>query len=181
MDLSIITKICIVSMMSMTRENQSAKKLLDIYKIDDLVWCNQNYTSIANALFKQISGYLPESQYNVQTRQIPNDFYPRAMQWCTDKKIPDDTLNIDICKCYPSILLNNKQPICVYTIHDTIEKYSCRSDLNQIGEFYLDETILYNFGTPIKLESEFYSSNLVWYLLSLNMYLILFLKLKLKN
>lgn len=80
-------------------------KLKNIYKIDDFVWSNQSYTSMANSLFKQMYGYLPESNYNVQVRQMLDDFYPRAMQWCTDQEIPDDTLNIDICKCYPSQFL----------------------------------------------------------------------------
>lgn len=85
------------------------------------------------------------------------------MQWCTDKEIPEDTLNIDICKCYPSILLNNNQPIPIYMIHDTIEEFGCKSDLRHTGEFYLDETISYNFKTPIKIEAGFYSHQLVQY------------------
>lgn len=53
--------------------------------------------------------------------QVLDDIYPRAMHWCTENDIPNDTLNIDICKCYPSILLHNNQPIPVYTIHDTVK------------------------------------------------------------
>lgn len=120
------------------------KKLFKIYKIDDFTWSNQSYTSLANSLFKQMCGYLPESNYNVQARQMLDDFYPRAMQWCTDDEIPDDVLNIDICKCYPSILLHNNQPIPVYTIHDTIKPFTDISQLDHCdcGEFYLDETVL---------------------------------------
>lgn len=97
------------------------KKLFEIYKIDDFTWSNRSYIRLANSLFKQICGYLPESNYNVQAMQMLDDIYPRAMQWCTENDIPDDTLNIDICKCYPSILLHNNQPIPVYTIHDTVK------------------------------------------------------------
>lgn len=93
-----------------------------------------------------------------------DDFYPRALQWCTTDDIPDDVVSIDIAKCYPSILLNNTQPIPIYTVHDTIEPFNCKSDLNLCGEFYIDETVLNNYGNPIRIEAGFYSSNLVSYL-----------------
>ena len=93
-----------------------------------------------------------------------DEFYPRALQWCSTDDIPDDVINIDICKSYPNILLNNTHEIPIYSIHDTIEPFNCKSDLRLCGEFYIDETILYNYGTPIKIESGFYSSNLISYL-----------------
>ena len=34
-----------------------------------------------------------------------------ALQWCTTDDIPEDVISIDIAKCYPSILLNNKHEI----------------------------------------------------------------------
>lgn len=99
-----------------------------------------------------------------------DDFYPRALQWCTTDDIPDDVVNIDICKSYPNIILNNTQPIPVYTIHDVIEPFNCRNDLKLCGEFYIDETVLNNYGTPIILEAGFYSGNLISYLVDdLNM------------
>ena len=52
----------------------------------------------------------------------------------------------------------------MYSVHNVIEPFSCRSDLRLTGEFYIDETILYNFGNPIKLEASFYSKNLVSFL-----------------
>ena len=36
--------------------------------------------------------------------------------------------------------------------------------MRQCGEFYIDETILNNYGTPLKIEAGFYSSNLISYL-----------------
>ena len=145
-------------------------KLFDIYKTHDFKWTNQSYTSISTNLYKQMSGYLPESSYNVNTRQMLDDFYPRALQWCTTDDIPDNVVNIDICKSYPSILLNNKNPIPIYSIHDTVEQFFCKNDLRQCGEFYIDETILNNYGTPLKIEAGFYSSNLISYLVdNLNM------------
>lgn len=69
-----------------------------------------------------------------------HDYYPRNLQWSSIEQQPDDLVNIDISKCYPSILLNNNRPIPVYTIHDTIEPFNCRNDLNHCGEFYIDET-----------------------------------------
>lgn len=95
-----------------------------------------------------------------------DDFYPRALQWCTTDDIPVDVVNIDISKSYPNILLNNTQPIPLYTIHNMVEPFNCKSDLRQCGEFYINETILYNYGTPLKIEAGFYSSNLVSYLVA---------------
>ena len=145
-------------------------KLFNIYKTHDFVWSNQSFTSISSALFRQMCGYLPESTYNINTREMLDDFYPRALQWCSTKDIPDDVVSIDISKSYPNILLNNNSPIPIYSIHDIIEPFGCKNDLRLCGEFYLDETILENYGSPIKLEAGFYSSNLVFYLVdTLNM------------
>ncbi|XP_068689801.1 uncharacterized protein [Montipora foliosa] len=139
-------------------------KLHDLYKTHDFKWMNQTFTSLAIALFRQTCGYLPLSTYNIHTREMLDDYYPRALQWCTTEDIPDDVINIDISKSYPNILLNNKSPIPVYSIHDVVEPYTCRSDLRHSGEFYLEETILYNYGTPLKIEAGFYSGDLVSYL-----------------
>ena len=77
---------------------------------------------------------------------------------------------VDICKAYPSVLLDNTSPIPIYGIHDVIEPFNCKSDLSLTGEFYINETIIPNYRTPIKLESGFYSGDLVSYLVdTLNM------------
>ena len=145
-------------------------KLFDIYKTYDFLWTNQSYTSIATSLFKQLNGFIPESSYNINTRQMLDDFYPKALQWCTTDDIPDDVVSIDIAKCYPSVLLKNNQPIPLYSIHDVIEPFNCKNDLRHCGEFYIDETILNNYSNPIKIEAGFYSSNLISYLVDeLNM------------
>ena len=122
------------------------------------------------SLFTQQCGYIPESSYNVHTRQMLDEYYPRALQWCTTNDMPDDVVSIDISKCYPNILLNNNHEIPIYTIHDVIEPFNCKTDLRKCGEFYIDETILFNYGNPIKIEAGFYSSNLISYLVEeLNM------------
>ena len=96
-------------------------KLFDKYKTHDFKWTNQSFTSISSALFRQMCGYLPESTYNVRTREMLDDFYPKALQWCITEDIPDDVVSIDISKSYPNILLNNTSPIPIYTIHEVIE------------------------------------------------------------
>ena len=110
-------------------------KLFDIYKTYNFIWINQSYTGIAKILFTQLKGYIPESNYNINTRQILDDFYPKALQWCTTNDIPDDVVSIDISKSYPNILLNNVHPIPLYTIHNVIEPFNCKSDLTLCGEF----------------------------------------------
>ena len=141
-------------------------KLFETYKTYDFKWTNQSYTSIAMNLFKQLTGYIQPSSYNVKTRQMLDDYYPRALQWCTTDAIPEDVVSIDISKCYPSILLNNQEPIPVYSIHDVIEPFNGITDLQKCGEFYIDETVLHNYSNPIKIEAGFYSSNLILYLLN---------------
>ena len=118
----------------------------------------------------QLHGYLPESTYNLKTRDLLDEYYPRALQWCSIEDVPDDVVSIDISKSYPSILLNNTSPIPVYNIHNVVEPFNCKSDLRQCGEFYINETTLNNYGSPIHIEAGFYSSNLVSYLVdTLNM------------
>ena len=141
-------------------------KLFETYKTYDFKWTNQSYTSIAMNLFKQLTGYIQPSSYNVKTRQMLDDYYPRALQWCTVDDIPEDVVSIDICKCYPSILLNNQDPIPVYSIHDVIEPFNGINDLQKCGEFYIDETVLHNYSNPIQIEAGFYSSNLISYLVN---------------
>lgn len=94
------------------------------------------------------------------------DYYPRALQWCSTEQQPEGLVNIDTGKCYPSILLNNMKPIPVYTIHDVNEPFKCKNDLNPCGKFYIDETIIKNFGCPLKIKAGFYSSNLIWHLVN---------------
>ena len=142
-------------------------KLFNIYKTHDFKWTNQSYTSIATSLFKQLNGYIPESSYNVNTRQMLDEYYPRALQWCTTDDIPEDVISIDIAKCYPSILLNNKHEIPIYSIHDVIEPFDSKDDLKKCGEYYIDETVLDIYSNPIKIEAGFYSSNLVSYLVDI--------------
>ena len=142
-------------------------KLFNIYKTHDFKWTNQSYTSIATSLFKQLNGYISESSYNVNTRQMLDEYYPRAFQWCTTDDIPEDVISIDIAKCYPSILLNNKHEIPIYSIHDVIEPFDSKDDLKKCGEYYIDETVLDIYSNPIKIEAGFYSSNLVSYLVDI--------------
>ena len=148
-------------------------RMFEKFKTHDFIWTNQSFTSLSSALFRQIYGYLPESTYNTKTRQILDDYYPRALQWCTTDEIPEDVVSIDISKSYPNILINNRSNIPIYSIHDEIKpfgRFGTKNELLQCGEFYLEETVLENFKNTIKLEAGFYSSNLVFYLVdTLNM------------
>lgn len=85
-------------------------------------------------LCSKMCGWLPESKYNTETREMLYDYYPKAPQWCSTEERSIDLVNIDICKCYPSILLSNTRPIPICTIHDTIEKVTHRSELDKCGE-----------------------------------------------
>jgi len=49
------------------------RKLKKMYKTEDFFWTNQSYTSLVNSLFKQICGFLQESNYNAKARQILDD------------------------------------------------------------------------------------------------------------
>ena len=139
-------------------------KLYDKYKTNDFVWSNQSYTSLATSLYKQMCGYLPKSQCDTKTAQVLDDFYPRALQWRSRSEQPDNLVSLDISKCYPSILIDNKTPIPVYTIHNVIEPFTHRSQLNYYGKFYIYEYVIQRFGANIKIEAGFYSRDLVWHL-----------------
>ena len=140
------------------------RKLFEMFHTDDFVWCNQSFTRMAVSIFQQISGRLQESSYNVRTRRTLDDYSPRALQWCLPDAFPEKMSNFDICKCYPSVLLNNDYKIPVYDIHDVIVPFKGVDDLDKIGEFYIDETVVSIHGNPIKIEAAFYNSNLVQFL-----------------
>ena len=145
------------------------KQLYSIYKSYDFIWCNQSYTSLASSLFKHMRGCLPESQYDSKTREILDDFYPRALQWCSTNPAPYDLTSLDISKCYPSMLIDNKQPIPVFNVHDIIEPfdpseyYKTNGEFLKFGEYYINGFILQKYG--IKIEAGFYSTELIRVLL----------------
>ena len=135
------------------------ERLYKIYKSYDFIWCNQSYTSLASSLFKHMRGYLPESQYDTKTREVLDDFYPRALQWCSTDPAPDNLVSLDISKCYPSILIDNESPIPLYTIHDIIEPFN---GVFGVGEYYIDEYVIdKRLGKGVKIEAGFYSKPLV--------------------
>ena len=110
-------------------------------------------------------GYLPESQYNTKTREII-DNNPRALQWCSTQPQPQNLVSLDICKCYPSILINNKEPIPLYTIHDIIRPFSEHDLTYNYGEYYIDEYVFNSWAKGIKIEAGFYTKRLVQMLIN---------------
>ena len=107
--------------------------------------------------------------------------YPKAIQQCSFEDQPDDLVNIDICKQFPSILIQNGKTIPIYTIHDHIEKSEGKQDmsddigifypeLNNNGEFYIDSWTTKYFGVSLKKEAGFYHVSLIDFLVyELNM------------
>ena len=140
-------------------KKQTCEQLHKIYKSHDFIWCNQSYTSLASSLFKHMGGYLLESQYNAKTQEIIDDVYPRALQWCSTDPRPENLTSLDISKCYPSILIDNKHPIPLYTIHDNIRPFSERDLTHNYGEYYID--VFDRLGKGIKIEAGFYSRHLI--------------------
>ena len=117
-------------------------------------------------------GYIPESSYNNKTREILDRYYPIALQWCSFDDKPNGLVNIDICKQFPSILIKNPYTIPIYTIHDNIEKFEGKQEmdndiglyypeLNQNGEFFIDSFTIKKFGNQIKLPNGFYHTSLI--------------------
>ena len=102
-------------------------------------------------------GYLPESQYDTKAREVLDDFYPRALQWCSTDPAPDNLVSLDISKCYPSILIDNESPIPLYTIHDIIKPFD---GIFKTGEYYIDEYVIEKrLGKGIKIEAGFIANN----------------------
>ena len=129
--------------------------MFEKFKTDAFIWANQSFTQLATSIFRQIGGKIPESCYNDKTRRILDDFSPRALQQCTTDDFPTDVVNFDICKCYPSVLLNNEYKIPVYDIHDVIVPFGGEDELDKIGEFYIDESVVEIHGNEIKIEAAF--------------------------
>lgn len=94
-------------MTSMSPESRF-DSLFDKFKTSDLVWSNQIFTNMANSLYKQMCGFLPESSYDVKTQQVLDDFSLKALQWFSTDDQPNNLVSLDISKCYPSILINNR-------------------------------------------------------------------------
>ena len=140
--------------------------LFDKFKTADFGLSNQSYTNMATSLFKQTCRYLPESCYDTKTQQVLDDFYPKALQWCSTGDKPDNLVSLDIWKCYPSLLINNKEPIPLYTIHDIIEPFTHNHQLKYYGEFYIDEFIIKQFGADIKIEAGFFCRQLIKHLVN---------------
>ena len=68
-------------------------------------------------------------------------------------------MSLDISKCYPSILIDNDQPIPLYTIHDIIKPFN---GVFGVREYYIDEYVIdKRLGKGIKIEAGFYSKQLV--------------------
>ena len=61
-------------------------KLFDTYKTHYFKWTNQSFTSIGLALFRQMCGYLPESTYNVNRREMLDDFLPQSITVVYNRK-----------------------------------------------------------------------------------------------
>ena len=139
------------------------ERLYKIYKSYDFIWCNQSYTSLASSLFKHMRDYLPESQYDTKTREVLDDFYPRALQWCSTDSAPDKLVSLDISKCCPSILIDNESPIPLYTIYDITKPFNGVFDSKDMtGEYYIDEYVIEKrLGNGIKIEAGFYSQPLI--------------------
>ena len=158
---------------------QICESLYEKYNIHEFKWANQSYTSLANSLFKTMVGYLPESNYNNRTREILDRYYPKAIQWCSfDNPSPEeDLVNIDICKQFPGILINNAQTVPIYTAHDIIKKFEGKQEMdNDIGihypelyangEFYIDEFEIKKFGQPVRQENGFFHVSLIKFLVN---------------
>ena len=150
-------------------------QMRETYNVHDFLWANHSWTSLPNSLFKMMNGYLPESSYNNKTREMLDRFYPRAIQWCSFKDKPKNLVNIDICKQFPSILINNTTVIPIYTIHDHVEIFEGTQkmdnnkalyypELNESGEFYIDTFEIKKFDQNIKIEAAFYHAILIKFL-----------------
>ena len=156
-------------------------KLFETYNVHEFSWSNQSYTALVNSLFKMMTGYIPESSYNNKTREMLDNMYLKAIQWCSFDDKPDGLVNIDICKQFPSILIQNGQTIPIYTIHDHPEKFEGKQDmsdnigifypeLNNNGELYIDNWTTKYFGVSLKIEAGFYHVSLIDFLVyELNM------------
>ena len=59
---------------------------------------------------------VPWWSYSETAKQMLDDFHPRALKWCSTDVIPDNVVNMDICKSYPIVLLSSTHPIPLYSM-----------------------------------------------------------------
>ena len=155
------------------------EKLYETFSIEHFKFTNQGLTSIAVHLFEQLYGHIEKSDYNRHTQTILDDFYPKALQhtFLDDKpplivgqdhidlpKYP--MLALDIAKDFPSVLVDNRHPLPIYSIHNKIEPFDGKL---KVGEYYIHETTITSFKTsnnePIRVEAGFYNRALIDYLI----------------
>lgn len=164
--LSITKTICMSKNNDYDTRKSICEQMKKAYDIHDFQWSNQGHTSLANSLFKMMNGYIPESSYNNKTREILDRFYPRALQWCSFGDIPEALVNIDISKQFPSILIDNSVNFPHYTMHEVFEKFNGKpSELDNNGEFLIDEFMIQKFGPKVPIESGVYHVSLIRYLI----------------
>ena len=147
-------------------------QLFEKYPADAFKFNNQELTSIAVNVFKQLYGHLKTSNYNKHTVSILDDYHPKALQHTFHKEFNKDDpeeeeqIALDIVKDYPSVLLTNEHDIPLYNIQNKIRKFDKKL---KTGEHYIDETLIKKYRTsnndPIIIEARFYGRNLIDYLL----------------
>ena len=65
---------------------------------------------------------------------------------------------------------SNNAEVPIFSTHNVVEPFGCKSDVSQCEEFFVDEYILPNYNDHIKIEAGLYSRELVSYLINdLNM------------
>ena len=119
-------------------------KLFNIYCVEDFNWKNQSVTSLSSSLFKIQNGYLPESSYNSRAWEILDKFEPRILYFCDSEYFDEEEdqlyKHIDTRKSYPNVLIKNKQPIPMYSIHNKMENF------NDIHDLEKNRRILHRWG-----------------------------------
>ena len=127
---------------------------------DDFDGCNQSLTALASALFRQQVGYLAESSLTLELEDTWR-LLSEGLTVLLDRRNAWRCGKYRYLQVLPTCVNQQRQPVAVYSIHDTVEPFRCKNDLRHCGKFYIDETTFNNYGLPIKIEAGFYSSNLV--------------------
>lgn len=128
------------------------KSLCDEYfektRIEDFVFRNQGFPSIARSILTNLFADIPKSEYSSQLKTILEE-HPIRPYRMKSGDVDDECVSIDINKCYTSILLG------MDTDYPIFGAFDCERPLKDgilvedlpAGEYYLHKTIYIGRGT----------------------------------
>ena len=131
------------------------------------LWANQSFAMLGNTWMEFKLGKLPASTYSPDSLMI-RDCYPQNAFIGMTRKVTDEeekqVVSFDICKCYPTALMENTAPFAINSSFDDIEPFTFVDSI-PVGKACVNETI--HLGKA-QYPRGFYPSHFIEYCLKEN-------------